>query len=168
MAISFPGLDRVAHTFLRYARPADFGNVSDSEIDRYGQVMEGYYRRIDTIVERVLAGMDENATLFVTSSHGIEPQSLRHRVLEEVWGGERLSGTHVGAPGGFMFARGPQIRRGHSFGGGSIADVVPTALYALGMPVARDLDGKIWTGIFTPQHTGLHAVPIIDSYESGR
>jgi len=74
------------------------------------------------------------------------------------------SGTHSVGPDGFLFARGPFVRRGHRFGKGSIADVAPTALYALGLPVARDLDGGILAGVFTARFTFRNPVAVIDSY----
>jgi arylsulfatase A-like enzyme len=141
--------------------------VSAAEIERYGRVLERYYGRLDSIVERVMGASDESTILFVTSSHGIEPSALPRRLVAMAMGREAGAGTHDGGPVGFLFARGPEILSGHSFGKGSITDVVPTALYALGQPVARDLDGIIRTGIFTSKYTFEHPVVIIDSYESG-
>ncbi|HET6278847.1 MAG TPA: alkaline phosphatase family protein [Candidatus Polarisedimenticolia bacterium] len=168
IALSFPGLDRVAHAFLRYARPREFGNVTREEIERNGPVFEGYYRYVDSIVGRVLETWGDQATLFVTSSHGMAPIAVHDRLLASVSGGGSLTGSHEDAPGGLLFARGPDILAGHAFGRGSIGDVVPTALYALGRPVARDLDGRIRTGIFSNRHTERHAVTVIDSYEALR
>jgi hypothetical protein len=168
IALSFPGLDRIAHTYMRYARPGEFGNVRREEIERYGPVFEGYYRYVDSIIGRVMETWGDEATLFVTSSHGMDPISVHERLLATMNRGESRSGSHEHAPGGIFFARGPDIRPGYSFGRGSIGDVVPTALYALGRPVARDLDGRIRTGIFTSGHTQRHAVAVIDSYEGLR
>jgi hypothetical protein len=168
VALSFPGLDRVAHSFLRYARPGEFGDVTVGEIERFGPVLEAYYRHIDTLIGRVMDAWGEESMLFVTSSHGIDPIPLHQRLLALVGGRPTGSGSHERAPEGILFARGAVIRRGHAFNRASIEDVVPTALYALGLPVARDLDGKIRTGFFTPQHTRRHAVAVIDSYEALR
>jgi hypothetical protein len=168
IALSFPGLDRIAHTYLRYARPREFGNVTRQEIERFGPVFEGYYRYIDSIIGRVLETWGDEATLFVTSSHGMAPVAVHDRILAAVGGGGARSGSHENAPGGILFARGPDIRAGYAFGRGSIGDVVPTALYTLGRPVARDLDGRIRTGIFTSGHTRRYAVAVIDSYEALR
>ena len=168
-ALSFPGLDQVAHVFLRYARPADFGNLTDREIDLYGPVLERYYRRIDAIVGRALQADGEEATLlFVTSSHGMVPLPPGRRLLAALTSSDGLSGTHQDGPDGFLFARGPQVRRGQRLGKGSIADLVPTALYALDMPVAQDLDGSILAGVFTSRYTFDHPVAVIGSYEERR
>lgn len=167
-ALSFPGLDRIAHHFLRYTRPRDFGNVSEREIDLYGRALEGYYRRIDAIVAGVLDGGGDGTVVFVTSTHGMDPVSLGERLRPRSGGGAPRSGTHEKGPDGFLFARGPDTRRGHRLGKGSIADAVPTALYALGLPLARDLDGSILTGAFEDTYTFDHPVTVIGSYEAGR
>ena len=166
VALSFPGIDAVAHTFLRYARPQEFGNVTSGEIALYGGVLERYYRRLDALVGRALTASDPSTMLFVTSSHGIDPTPLLGRLLATASGAERRSGTHAGGPGGFLFVRGPDVRGGVQFEKGSITDVVPTALYALNLPVAGDLDGAIRAGIFTARYTFDHPATVIATYES--
>ena len=164
-ALSFPGLDRVAHVFLRYARPADFGNVGARDVDLYGPVLERYYRRIDGIVESALRAEAESTLVLVTATHGIEPAPPLHRLRDEILGGEHLSGVHEDAPAGFLFAHGVVVSRGRVFGKGSIADVTPTVLYALGLPVARDTHGSILAGLFSEAYTAAHPVTVIGSYD---
>jgi Type I phosphodiesterase / nucleotide pyrophosphatase len=169
-AFSFPGLDRVAHAFLRYDQPQAFGNVTNDEVETYGGVLERYYRAVDAIVGRVMqaTGGDPNAVLFVTSSHGMEPDPLRRRILGLLTGREPGGGTHADGPDGFLFARGPSIRQGQMFGKGSLVDLAPTALYALGLPLARDLDGVLLTAVFTPRYVLEHPVAVLGSYETER
>jgi len=167
-ALSFPGIDRVAHVFLRYARPADFGNVGARDVDLYGPVLERYYRRIDGIVESALRAEAESTLVLVTATHGIEPAPPLHRLRDEILGGEHLSGVHEDAPAGFLFAHGVVVSRGRVFGKGSIADVTPTVLYALGLPVARDAHGSILAGVFSEAYTASHPVTVIGSYELNR
>ena len=166
LALSFPGIDRVGHAFLRSARPGDFGNVTKREIERFGGVLEGYYRYIDGIVAEAIdrAAADSTALLLVTSTHGMKPEPLRRRFFAPGIRGGLRSGTHSDGPDGFLFARGPSVLLGHRFGKGSLADVTPTALYALGLPVARDLDGGILAGLFTERYTFRNPVAVIDSY----
>lgn len=165
VAVSLPGLDRVAHVFLRYARPEEFGDVSHREIDLYGEVLERYYRKIDAVVGRAIEAAGERSCVIVTSTHGMEPVPLRRRLLALAAGPARRSGTHWDGPDGFLFIRGPGVRHGPMPAKGSIADVVPTALYALSLPVARDLDGTILTSVFTTRYTLEHPVSVIGSYD---
>jgi len=58
--------------------------------------------------------------------------------------------------------------RGRVFGRGSIADVAPTPLYALGLPVARDAHGSVLAGVFSEAYTFSHPVTVIGSYDGDR
>jgi hypothetical protein len=163
-ALCFPGIDRVAHHCLRYARPAGFGNVTTREIERFGQVLQQYYVRLDGFVARGLEARGEDGLLLVTSSHGMEPAPLWRRLDAGAIGSTAESGSHDGAPAGFLFALGPGVRQGATFGRATIADLVPTILYALKLPIARDLDGSIVEQVLTPGFTFEHPAIVIDTY----
>ena len=47
----------------------------------------------------------------------------------------------------------------------SIFDIAPTILYAFGLAVPRDMDGRVITEVFTPEFLKLHPLSRIDSYE---
>ena len=52
-----------------------------------------------------------------------------------------VAGTH--RPVGVFLAKGPHIRKGVDLGELSILDVAPTLLYALGLPVPENLEGRM-------------------------
>ncbi len=58
----------------------------------------------------------------------------------------KLSGVHC--MDGIILAQGPHIRRNALIEDAGIIDVAPTVLYALGMPIPSDMDGKPLTGLF--------------------
>jgi predicted AlkP superfamily phosphohydrolase/phosphomutase len=58
----------------------------------------------------------------------------------------KLSGVH--RMDGIILAQGPHIRRNEKIEGAGIIDVAPTVLYALGLPIPSDMDGKTLTGLF--------------------
>jgi hypothetical protein len=164
VAVSLPGLDRVAHRFLRFARPASFGNVRPSEVDEYGHVLERYYVRVDALVGRALALAGPHGWLFVTSAHGIEPAPLRRRLIPSGAAHDALSGSHEEGPSGFLFAIGPGVRAGQRFGRAALADVTPTALYLLGLPIARNLDGRIIDALLEPEDIRARPATVIETY----
>jgi predicted AlkP superfamily phosphohydrolase/phosphomutase len=47
---------------------------------------------------------------------------------------------------GIFIARGSMIQGGKHIQGANIADIAPTVLYALGLPVPDDMDGKVLEG----------------------
>ena len=65
----------------------------------------------------------------------------------------RLSGVH--RMDGIILAQGPHIRCNGRIEGAGIIDVAPTVLYALGMPIPSDMDGKTLTGLFEDAYIEL-------------
>jgi hypothetical protein len=63
---------------------------------------------------------------------------------------------------GLLFMRGPMIKKGHGFSGAAIQDMAPTILYAMGLPVAREMDGKPLTDAFTYEFTAEHPITYDD------
>lgn len=163
VAIRLPGLDAVAHYFLRYASPEEFGDVTAEERELFGRVLDDYYGVLDAAVGRVYATLGPDDLLVVVSSHGIEPLTPVKRILERLVGEDQLSGTHERAPDGFVMAAGPSVQPGR-LERGSVADIAPTVLYFLGLPIGRDMDGRARTDVFTPAFTATRPVTFIPSY----
>ncbi|MBI2881268.1 MAG: alkaline phosphatase family protein [Candidatus Tectomicrobia bacterium] len=53
-------------------------------------------------------------------------------------------------PDGMFMAFGPGVAPGRRIEGADIADISPTVLYALGLPVPPEMDGKVLTDAFEP------------------
>lgn len=62
----------------------------------------------------------------------------------------KLSGVH--RMNGIILAQGPHIRRNARIEGAGIIDVAPTVMYALGLPIPTDMDGKPLAGLFEETH----------------
>jgi hypothetical protein len=165
-ATYFYGLDVVSHAFLRYARPERFGNVGAAEVRRYGRVLDRYAEQIGQWVGELMQGLRPGEVLIVVSGYGIEPQPLWRRVLGVLTGAPAPSGTHDGAPDGCLLAVGDGVRPGSLVSGGSILDVAPTVLYLMGLPVARDMEGRVLTEILDESFVRAHPFTYIPSYES--
>jgi hypothetical protein len=163
LAVRFPGIDAVGHRFLRYAHPEAFGDVSEEERRQFGRVLEEYYGFVDTLVGRELARLGPDDLLLVVSGFGLEPLSPGKRVLEMLVGDSALSGTHERAPDGFALAFGQMVAPGRP-SRASVADIAPTVLYFLGLPVARDMEGFPRTDVFKPSFTEERPVTYIPSY----
>jgi predicted AlkP superfamily phosphohydrolase/phosphomutase len=58
----------------------------------------------------------------------------------------RYSGMHRSL--GLLMMMGPQIKRGAELDDASIVDLAPTILYAMGVPIPRDMDGRPLAEIF--------------------
>ena len=162
--VRYRGLDVAGHRFLRYAVPRDFGDVSPDERRRYGQVLEDAYGRVDAMIGRALASLGPDDLLLVISGFGMEPLAVAKRALERAIGDPELSGSHDDAPDGFMLAFGAGVAPGRK-SRASVADIVPTILYFLGLPVARDMDGYARTDLFQREFTNDRPIASIPTYE---
>jgi hypothetical protein len=74
-------------------------------------------------------------------------------------------GTHH--PDGIAVFCGPGVQPGGVVTNGSVLDLTPTVLALLGMPVARDMDGKVMSGVIAPEFSRESPISYIDTYESG-
>ena len=60
-----------------------------------------------------------------------------------------------------MIAAGPGIRVGAQIGGASVLDITPTLLHYLKLPVGKDMDGRVLTGVFASERP----IAYVASYE---
>lgn len=77
------------------------------------------------------------------------------KVVERIPVRGYVEGRHT-LPGIFM-AVGPIIGRG-TIAGAKIVDVAPTILYAMGLPVPRDMDGRVLEDIFCEEYRGSRPI----------
>jgi predicted AlkP superfamily phosphohydrolase/phosphomutase len=164
-ATSVQGLDVVGHVFLRYALPDRFGDVPADDARRFGRVFPRYLELVDQWVGEALARRRRDEVVLVVSAHGMEPASLPHRLAEAVIGSDARGGTHAGAPEGVLLALGQGIRPGASLRVATVLDVMPTVLYLMGLPVARDLEGRVLGEMVEAGFAATHPVSYILSYE---
>jgi predicted AlkP superfamily phosphohydrolase/phosphomutase len=165
--ICYQGLDVVGHAFTRFARPERFGDVTSIEVRRYGAVVDRYAAYLGDRVGEAAAALRPGEVLLVISGYGMEPVRLWQRALSGLTGERPVpSGTHAGAPDGFLLAVGDGIKAGAVVSNGSVLDVTPTILYLMGLPVARDMEGRVLTEIVEEDFARAHPVTFIPSYES--
>lgn len=81
-----------------------------------------------------------------------------NKIIEGDTGG--ISGDHH--PEGIIIAAGKGIRRGFKLEGASVLDMTPTMLALMGLPVGRDMDGRVLEEIFEDKPL----VQFINTWES--
>jgi hypothetical protein len=162
--LRYEGIDVAGHHFLRYAMPRAFGDVSEEERRRHGEVLERQYDDIDREIGSYLAALGPDDVLMVVSGFGMEPVTPFKRVIAWAFGESALTGTHENGPDGFLLAYGGPIARGR-LALGSVVDVTPTVLYLLGLPVGRDMDGYARTDLFDRRFTAERPITFIRSYD---
>lgn len=162
-AVRYHGLDPIGHYYLRYAQPRAFGDVSDEERLKYGPVFDRYYAYIDAEIGAAIDALTPGDLLLVVSGFGMQPVSPLKHLLGRLLREPDSSGSHEGAPDGFLLAYGTTVAPGR-YQRGSIVDVTPTILYFFGLPVGRDMDGYARADIFTRAFTTERPITFIPSH----
>lgn len=153
---------------LRFGALADVDR--DVLADRDGStgrtLLDRQYEFLDAQVGEILARLRDTDLLLVVSGYRLESASpverLRLRLLDDAGLAAEASRSD-----GFLLAYGRLVVPGRR-PVGAIVDVLPTLLYFLGLPVARDLDGFPRTDLFAPSFTNERPVAYIPSYEAPR
>jgi hypothetical protein len=166
LVLSFHGYDVAGHAFYRYAHPEALGDVAAEDARRYGRVLGRYA----SLVERWVGEMERDGgpwdVLIVLSGHGLAPTPLWRRLVGALTGTSVGSASHDAAPEGVLLVVGEGIRPGAVPANASVLDVAPTILYLMGLPIARDMEGRVLTEILEPAFARDNPVTFIPSYES--
>jgi hypothetical protein len=163
--IGFHGYDVVGRSFYREAHPEAFGNVPAEDARRYGHVLERYASLLGQFLSELEKDLEPGDLLLVVSAHGLEPTPLWRRLVGVLSGTDVAAASHAGAPPGLLLAYGEGIRPGAVLADASILDVAPSLLYLLGLPVARDMEGRVLTEMLEPAYAREHPLTFIPSYE---
>jgi hypothetical protein len=162
-AVRYDGLDTVGHYYLSATEPRTFGDDPEEERRRLLQVIDAYYTFVDGELDAAAARMRPDDLLVVVSGFGMQPLDEVRRTIARLLGDPDFTGTHQGAPDGFLLAYGAAVEPGRR-PRGSVVDVAPTLLYFLGLPVARDMDGFARADLFTRDYTAERPIVFIPSY----
>jgi predicted AlkP superfamily phosphohydrolase/phosphomutase len=148
----------ISHFFWQYYDPAPFDSVATGDVERFHNVLPEFYVYMDQILGEYLSTLQPGTDVIIVSDHGFGPDP-GHSVPFR-------TGEH--RPYGVFVANGPHFRQGLKLENASVLDITPTLLYLYGLPVAKDMDGKILTDAIVPEFKAVHDSATIRSYESGR
>jgi tetratricopeptide (TPR) repeat protein len=144
-AVYFDNIDHYCHGFMKY-HPPKMKGVNERDFEIYKDVVTSGYRFQDMMLERLLKLAGEDTTVIIMSDHGFKSQSDRSRALPK---------NYPAAPAldhaqfGILAMKGPGIKKdGSRLFGASLLDITPTILTLFGLPVGRDMNGKVLTDCF--------------------
>lgn len=136
------GPDPIQHYAWDTIEPLKYKS-EPKHLERDRGVVQGVYRFVDTFLADLLAQVGPDTTLIVLSDHGAEPNpELAHKKSER-------PGGHTRAAKGVLFVYGPHVRAGARIERAGPLDIAPTVMWALGLPVADDLPGRVLAEAFT-------------------
>lgn len=108
--------------------------------------------------------VEQAPDIFYELAPGYEPSSEVSQ--EGVFRDVRAEGEGMHRPEGIFLAWGPGIAAGRLAGQPILADLAPTILYSLGLPVPADLDGRVLTEVFTPDFVATHPLVTVPASEA--
>ena len=149
-------LDKTLHEGAMAKEAA--GNLRPEDTARldadFARVVLPAYALMDRIVAKYLDRIDGRTLLLVCSDHGFRYFGGRYA--------HAMPGSEP--PDGVVFVIGPGVRAGARIKGASLYDIAPTLLWALGRPVAEDMDGAPLKA-FDAAFVEAHPLRRIASYE---
>jgi len=136
--------------------------------EAYASVLEAVYIHEDRRLGRFLERAGPDTVVVVVSDHGFQFRNygFYHYALGPP--GARAPGSvETLAPPGVVFLWGPPIRAGVRLGYASVFDVTPTALYLMGLPVGKDMDGRVLVEALSPELLAARPVEWVPTYDTG-
>jgi len=135
----------------------------------YAAVLESVYVHEDRRLGRFLERAGPDTVVVVVSDHGFQFRNygFYHYALGPP--GARAPGSvETLAPPGVVFLWGPPIRAGTELTDPSVFDVTPTILYLMGLPVGRDMDGRVLVEALSPELLATRPVEWTPTHDKGR
>jgi hypothetical protein len=130
-----------------------------------GEALRQYAQRIDRVLGNVARAYPDHV-IVICSPSAVVPPELPANVF--ALGRRALSREDPGADDGFLLVVGPIAAHRENPQAAHVSDVVPTVLFAAGLPVGRDMDGRILTDAFTDEMLRGSTVSAIQTYEADR
>jgi hypothetical protein len=164
LLVHFQSLDIVGHSLydcydtglLDAEAYEEADNVQSRErrMAFFGHTLEAFYERQDAILGRFLAKITPDTGVMVLSDHGMEGNAYVYE-----------PGTHNEAPPGILIFSAPGVRSNMRIKGATIYDILPTLAASSGLPVARDLDGRILKEAWSSDSLRLDRLTWVETYE---
>lgn len=140
-----------------------FTNELPPRTSMKGAALRAYLQELDKRLAAV-AREHSDQLLVICSPSAIVPPNLSASVYSMV--AEAIRNDDPGADDGFLLIAGNGVVSRENPSGAHVEDVVPTVLFAAGLPVGRDMDGKIITDAFSDDFLRLTTLSAIQTYEA--
>jgi hypothetical protein len=163
--VDLPGLQIIGRRYFGGYAAVHLEGQHDAALESAAQVVEAYYTHLDGFLGRLVRQAGPGTLVAVVSAFGVDSPGRWQR-LRGLTPQARIEGNFDDGPDGVLLLYGEGVRAGALLPRARIVDVVPTLLYGMGLPVARDLDGRTLTEAFTPEFLAGHPLNFVPSYEA--
>ncbi len=146
-------IDRFGHDFMVF-HPPQMAAVRPDLYAAFHGVMNALYEFHDQMLGRLVELAGPEAHIMLVSDHGFHSGATRPPQEVEPTQWHRSFGMFVLA--------GPGVKKGAVLHGATLLDIAPTVLSLFGLPVGRDMEGKVLVNAFE----AMPPIERIDSWET--
>jgi hypothetical protein len=164
--VRLPGLAEASSRFFGGYAQRRLAGRQGPALERSNEILSAYYAQLDGFLADAWAQMAPPRMLAVVSAYGAEEPAAFERLLARIRGGSPLAGHLDDGGDGVLLLLGEGIRSETLITGARLVDVAPTLFYGLGLPVARDLDGRVLAEAFERSFLESHPLTFVPSYET--
>lgn len=164
LAVALPGFGAVAEHYFGGFSAVQFDGSRNREATVAFRLLGSYATALDGLVADLTASLPKPLLVVVASPSGV----ARPRLAElrgTLRGRPLVQGSRHGPADGALVLFGEGVAAGGRLLGAAAVDVAPTTLYALGLPSARDLDGRVLTAAFSPSLLAARPLVYVSSFE---
>lgn len=165
--VELPGLERPALSSYGAFAAVNFEGARAGALTDVSRALETLLGGLDSELAQFAAQLPAGTLFAVSSPYGVvAPRSLR-RIARLLRSSDlELRGTLGAGADGLLLLRGRGVRAGVRIAEARLEDLVPTLLYAAGLPIARDFDGRVLAEIFEPAVLQERALSFVPTFES--
>ncbi len=128
-----------------------------------GEVARAYAEQLDRMLASLAHDFPDHLIVVVSPS-GPVPPTISATPYEIVR--DHIVAGDPGADDGFVLITGAGVAHRENPEAAHAEDVVPTILYAAGLPVARDMDGRVLTDAFAEELLRHNPLSVVQTYEA--
>lgn len=143
-AVYYDLIDHLSHVGMKF-RPPRKDNINREMFEIYKHVVDGAYIFQDMMLERKLQLAGNDCAVMILSDHGFHSGAMRPKYIPN----EPAGPINEHAPFGMFCFAGDGIKKNEKLYGASLLDVLPTLLHWLGLPVGKDMEGKVLLEAFS-------------------
>jgi hypothetical protein len=142
-----------------------FANELPPRTSMKGEALRAYAQQLDRIVAAIAREHPDHLIVFCSPTAVVPPQ-LPANVYALAM--SMIARDDPGADDGFVLVTGPGTAPRDNPPPAYAVDIVPTILFAAGLPVGRDMDGRVLTEAFDEETLRASVLSAIQTYEAER
>jgi hypothetical protein len=128
-----------------------------------GDALRAYAEQIDAMLAEIASAFPDHLLVVVAPSGPVAP-SIPETAIAIAR--DFVQQDDPGADDGFVLIRGSGVAHAEKPSSAFPTDLVPTILYGAGLPVGRDMDGRVLTDAFTDELLRRNALSVVQTYEA--